>query len=54
MNSRPCKTCGHVQEHVIAFYGETCREAKCFCVWYESITNLEYLEWLYNGRKLPL
>jgi hypothetical protein len=44
--NRPCKTCEHVNEHDAEFGATTCRLAKCKCVWYESMNNLEYLEWL--------
>ena len=45
---RPCKTCNHVQDHEIASggSGDTCSKVKCKCIWYESMDNLEYLEWL--------
>jgi len=45
---RPCKTCGHINEHDTGFGAITCRLAKCKCVWFESLSNLEYLEWKYN------
>jgi hypothetical protein len=44
--NRPCKTCGHVNEHDTGFGASTCRLAKCECPWYEPQDNLEYLEWL--------
>jgi hypothetical protein len=45
---RPCKTCEHVNDHVGHRTGWfiTCTEIKCRCMWYTSMTNLEYLEWL--------
>ena len=48
MTNRPCKVCGHVPHPVDneLFHLRTCKEAKCKCVWYTSLDNLEYLEWL--------
>ena len=49
MKERPCKVCGHIFRHDIEnnkAWGLTCREAQCKCQWYESMSNLEYLEWL--------
>jgi hypothetical protein len=45
---RPCKTCGHINVHDTGFGASSCRLAKCKCVWFESLSNLEYLEWKYN------
>jgi hypothetical protein len=53
MFKMPCKTCGHKQYHMLYFPKDPkyrCEDKKCKCVWYESMTNLEYLEWLYNSK----